>query len=81
MVAERKPIRSEADYESALAEVARLWGPASGTPNGDRLDIPATLLDAYENEYDPMGPREPGEPINAASTKHQRSSSVCQEWI
>src|SRR5271166_728049 len=27
------------DYEAALAEVERLWGAKSGTPDGDRLDI------------------------------------------
>jgi HTH-type transcriptional regulator/antitoxin HigA len=39
MTAELRPIRSEADYEAALAEVERLWGAASGTPEGDRLDV------------------------------------------
>ena len=28
---ELKPIRTEADYEAALAEVERLWGAKSGT--------------------------------------------------
>ena len=32
-----RPIRTEADYEAALAEVERLWGAPSGTPDGDRL--------------------------------------------
>jgi HTH-type transcriptional regulator/antitoxin HigA len=45
-----KPIRSAADYEEALAEVEQLWGAHSGTPEGDRLDILATLIDAYESE-------------------------------
>lgn len=45
-----KPVRSEVDYESALVEVERLWGAKSGTPDGDRLDILATLIDAYEAE-------------------------------
>ncbi len=45
---ELKPIRSEADYEGALAEVERLWGAKSGTPKGDRLDVLATLIDVYE---------------------------------
>ena len=48
MVTELKPIRSEADYDQALAEVERLWGAQSGTPEGDRLDVLATLLDAWE---------------------------------
>jgi len=54
-----RPIRSEADYEAALAEVERLWGARSGTPAGDRLDILATLIEAYEDEHYPMDPPDP----------------------
>jgi HTH-type transcriptional regulator/antitoxin HigA len=39
-----KPIRSEKDYEAAMAEVESLWGAKSGTPKGDRLDVLATLI-------------------------------------
>jgi HTH-type transcriptional regulator/antitoxin HigA len=53
---EIKPIRSEADYEAALAEVERLWGALSPTPEGDRLDLLATLIDAYEAEHHRIGP-------------------------
>src|SRR5215468_11965710 len=58
-----KPIRTEADYEAALAEVERLWGAKAGTPRGDRLDVLATLIDAYENEHYPMDPPDPIEAI------------------
>ena len=54
-----KPIRSETDYDAALAEIERLWGAHVGTPDGDRLDILATLVDAYENEHYPMDPPDP----------------------
>ena len=60
---EIKPIRSEADYERALAEIEGLWGTASGIPEGDRLDVLATLIDAYEAEHDPMDPPDPIEAI------------------
>ena len=58
-----KPIRSEADYEAALAEVERLWGAKAGTRAGDRLDVLATLIDAYEAEHIPMDPPDPIEAI------------------
>lgn len=61
--AELKPIRSEADYEAALARVERLWGAKAGTPEGDRLDVLATLVDAYESEHHPMDPPDPVEAI------------------
>jgi HTH-type transcriptional regulator/antitoxin HigA len=63
MAAELRPIRTEADYERALAEVARLWGAKCGTPRGDRLDILATLIDAYEARRYPMDPPDPIEAI------------------
>ena len=60
---ELKPIRSNADYKNALNELERLWGARSGTPKGDRLDIIATLIDAYEAEHYPMDPPDPVEAI------------------
>ncbi len=63
MTAEVKPIRSRADHEAALAEVERLWGAKAGTPAGDRLDVLATLIDAYEAERVPMDPPDPIEAI------------------
>ncbi|AOG11033.1 MAG: helix-turn-helix domain-containing protein [Alphaproteobacteria bacterium] len=63
MVADLKPIRSEADYDEALAEVEILWGAKAGTPEGDRLDILATLIDAYEAKIYPMDPPDPVEAI------------------
>lgn len=63
MTGELKPIRTKVDYKRALAEVERLWGAKSGTPEGDRLDILATLIDAYETEHYPMDPPDPVEAI------------------
>lgn len=54
MNGEIKPIRTKADYEAALAMVERLWGAKSGTRDGDRLDVLATLIDAYEAARYPM---------------------------
>jgi HTH-type transcriptional regulator / antitoxin HigA len=54
-----RPIRDEADYEAALAEVEQLWGAPAGTADGDRLDVLATLIDAYEAVHHPMDPPDP----------------------
>jgi HTH-type transcriptional regulator/antitoxin HigA len=63
MKAEVKPIRTKRDYEAALREVERLWGTKAGTRDGDRLDVLATLVDAYEAEHYPMDPPDPIEAI------------------
>src|SRR5271165_4646070 len=63
MAAEVRPIRTKRDYEAALEEVARLWRAKAGTRKGDRLDVLATLIDAYEAEHYPMDPPDPIEAI------------------
>lgn len=63
MTTELKPIRTEADYEAALSEMERLWGAGSGTPDGDRLDVLATLVEVYEEKHHPMDPPDPIEAI------------------
>lgn len=63
MATDVKPIRSDADYEAAMAEIESLWGGPNGTPEGDRLDVLATLIDAYETKHHPMDPPDPVEAI------------------
>jgi HTH-type transcriptional regulator / antitoxin HigA len=63
MATDVKPIRSEADYDAAMEAVAALWGAASGTPEGDRLDVLATLIDAYEAKNHAMDAPDPIEAI------------------
>jgi HTH-type transcriptional regulator/antitoxin HigA len=58
-----KPIRTEKDYDAALREVERLWGAKSGTVEGDRLDVLATLIEAYEDKKYAMDPPDPVEAI------------------
>jgi HTH-type transcriptional regulator/antitoxin HigA len=63
MMDDLRLIRSAADYEEALSEVERLWGSKGGTPAGDRLDVLATLIDAFEAEHYPIDPPDPIEAI------------------
>lgn len=51
---EIRPIRNEHDYQAALREIDRLMGAAPGTPDEDKLDVLATLVNAYEAEQYPM---------------------------
>jgi len=45
------PIRTEADHDSAVARIAELIGARPDTPEGEELDILATLVDAYEAKH------------------------------
>jgi HTH-type transcriptional regulator / antitoxin HigA len=58
-----RPIKTEADYEHALAEIEQLWGAAENTPEGDKLDILLTLVEAYEETHYPIDPPDPVEAI------------------
>jgi HTH-type transcriptional regulator/antitoxin HigA len=54
-----RPIRSEADYDAALQRIDALMGAKFGTPEGDELDVLATLVDAYEEKRFPMDAPDP----------------------
>ena len=56
MIMEIKPIKTEADYEAALKEIEQLWGSNYGSPEGDKLDVLVTLVEAYEEEHYPIPP-------------------------
>ena len=60
---EIKPIRTKADYARALREIERLWGAEEGTMQGDRLDVLATLVEAYEQKNFPIDLPDPIEAI------------------
>jgi len=59
------PIRTEADHKATLKEIASLMesDPELGTPDGDRLDILVTLVQAYETKQVPIGAPDPVEAI------------------
>jgi len=63
MADEIRPIRAKLDYEAALKEIGRLWGTKAGTRGGDRPDVLATLVYAYEGEHHPMDSPDPLEAI------------------
>ena len=46
-----RPIRTEEDYDAALAEVDALMDASPGTPEGERLDVLVTLIEAYEARH------------------------------
>ena len=60
---EIKPIKSEADYSSALLEVEKLMDAKLGTPEGDKFDVLVTLIEAYEEKHHPILPPDPVEAI------------------
>lgn len=60
-----RPIRNHEDHEQALREIEHLWGAEIGTLEGDKLDVLATLVEAYENIHWPIEALDPIEYIEA----------------
>ena len=58
-----RPLRTEADYDAALREIENLWGAPYGSPQGDRLEVLVTLVEAYEEKHYPIEPPDPIEAI------------------
>jgi HTH-type transcriptional regulator/antitoxin HigA len=67
MIADVRPIRSKTDYEAALAD--------------DRLDVLATLIDAYETEHYPMDPPDPIEAIKSHMEQQGLTRRDLEEMI
>jgi HTH-type transcriptional regulator/antitoxin HigA len=58
-----KPIRTKSDYRAALREIEKLMNAEAGSPQGERLDVLATLVEAYERKQFPMDLPDPVEAI------------------
>ena len=48
---EIRPIKTEADYQTTMEERERRFDAASDTPEGDRLEVLTTLVEAYEEKH------------------------------
>ena len=57
-----RPIKTELDYQNALKEIEQLFDAKPNSPECDRLDILATLVEAYEQKHYPI---EAPDPISA----------------
>ena len=60
-----RPIKNKADHAAALKSISKLMAsdPALDTPEGDRLDVLVTLVQAYEAKHHPIDPPDPVEAI------------------
>jgi HTH-type transcriptional regulator / antitoxin HigA len=58
-----KPIKTKRDYEAALRAIEPLMSAKRNTPEGDRLDVLVTLIEAYEARHFPLDLPDPVEAI------------------
>ena len=50
-----RPIATELDYRQTLSDIESLMSAEADTPEGDRLDVLVSLVEAYERALEGRG--------------------------
>jgi HTH-type transcriptional regulator/antitoxin HigA len=58
-----RPIKTDADYRDALKKIEALMMAKQNTPEGEKLDVLVTLVEAYERKHYPLDLPDPVEAI------------------
>jgi HTH-type transcriptional regulator/antitoxin HigA len=77
---EIKAIRTEVDYLAALRDVSALidLDPAADSPEGERLDVLGTLVQAYEVKHFPI---DLPDPIEAIKFRMEQSGMTVKDLV
>jgi len=76
-----QPIKTEKDYDLALSVIEEIWNAKKDTPDGDRLDILITLVEAYERTNHPIYPPDPVSAIEFHMDQNELSRVDLEEYI
>ncbi len=71
-----KPIKTDADYRAALKEIEILMVAKPDTPDGEKLDVMVTLIEAYEAKHFPM---ELPDPVAAIKFEMERKGLTVKD--
>lgn len=75
---EIKPVRTKADHRAALREIETLMAARLGTPEGDRLDVLVTLVEAWEKKHFPI---ELPDPVEAIKFRMEQSGLAAKDLV
>ncbi len=75
---EIKPIRTKADYRSALKEIESLMTARAGSREGERLDVLVTLVEAYEAKHYRM---DLPDPVEAIKFRMEQSGLAARDLV
>jgi HTH-type transcriptional regulator/antitoxin HigA len=72
-----RPLHSEADYEDALTEIEHYFEvePRRGTPDADRFDMLAMVIEDYERKRWPINVSDATEAIRHAMQMQERTQA------
>ena len=73
------PIRSEEDYDAALARLSDIFQAEIGTPEGDERDILVDLVECYENKHHPVGL--PADPVASIEFEMDQRGLTHQDLV
>jgi len=76
-----KPVKTEQDYRATLQEIGLLMTAEPGTPEGERLDVLVTLVEAYERVHFPLDLPDPVEAIKFAMDQRGLSPKDLEPMI
>ncbi len=76
-----RPIRTDDDHTAAVREIERLWDAPQGSPDADKMDVLATLIDAYESRRWPIKPGTPRDVLGYAISDMGRSQTDLAELL
>lgn len=76
-----KPVRTKSDYRAALEEIDGLMTARPGSPEGERLDLLVTLVEAYERKHFPLDLPDPVEAIRFAMDQRGLSAKDLEPMI
>ena len=76
-----QPIKTEKDYDAALQAIEELWDSDEGTPEGDRVEILITLVDAYEQKNHPIYPPDPVAAIEFHMDQNELTRADLEQYI
>lgn len=76
-----RPIRNDEDHRAALVEIDRLWSFPDDSPENDKLDVLATLVEVYEKDRWPRRSCSPAEILRYAIDEMGRSQAGLAEVV
>ncbi|MFT5350714.1 MAG: HTH-type transcriptional regulator/antitoxin HigA [Planctomycetota bacterium] len=76
-----RPIKTKSDYQATLKEIEDLMTVKANTPQGDRLDILVTLVEAYESKNYPLDLPDPVDAIKFTMEQKQLKVKDLEPYI
>jgi HTH-type transcriptional regulator/antitoxin HigA len=76
-----RPIRSARDHRAALKDIESLMGARRNTPDGERLDVLVTLVEAFERQKFPLNLPDPVEAIRFRMDQNGLTAKDLQPMI